>query len=708
MPEIPLACLPKIQPKQLPRLQAVLLVAETLELPGSDTSAPSSPTLTPSAPRLASSRTAQNRSSPLETSLLLRRPRRLSGTLPNRSPNTNSQSTNNPANYTNYGSSYGLPLPPSSPRTTSQYDTVEPLAPPRPSKMQKLLPILEWIPSYRSSDFLGDVIAGISLASFQIPLSLSYATSLAHVPTVCGLYALVVPPIVYCLFGTVPQMIVGPEGAILLVVGQAVEPILKHHALDGADLVVVVLAVAGGALFFAGLLRFGYLESVLNGALLSGFISAVGLVMVISGAIDELGLLEAYSKLPGHEHLPLSKFCFLVSSFKQAHIPTVLVSVVTFLAIFLVRRLKRRLRSKKYRWFSVFFPEILVTVVLTILASWHFDFAGSGIYVLGPVAAEGLRWRDPVETATRLYPRDFFRILTGAGFATAVLGFFESTTASKALGAQLDLAVDPDRELIALGLANLAVCTVGGLPSFGGYGRSKVNALSGAKTPMSGAVMGVFTLFVTIFMLPLVTYLPKCLLSVISSVIGILLLEETPKNIRFHWRSRGYEELATFCITVLATLFLSVELGIGVGCGYSLLRVIKHSGQLRIGLRTAANGKVLVVHIPEPLTFSNAEDLRTRLVRAGPVPVIAIDVSGTSLIDSSAAQILDQVVHRYRQRGTEVWFCGVKSDPMVERRLEAVEGARWAGLVEEVLGEVNGAELGDDISILSRGYLDFR
>ena len=118
---------------------------------------------------------------------------------------------------------------------------------------------------------MGDLIGGLSLVFFQLPLSLSYATSLAHVPVTSGLYSLGISPLIYLIFGSVPQMIVGPEAPISLIVGQAIEPLL-HHAkkahLDPVEYVVAITFVSGSTLLGFGLARFGFLDNVLSASLL--------------------------------------------------------------------------------------------------------------------------------------------------------------------------------------------------------------------------------------------------------------------------------------------------------------------------------------------------------------------------------------------------------------------------------------------------------
>lgn len=590
------------------------------------------------------------------------------------------------------------------------------------------LPVCLWLPSYDGTKFMGDLVAGVTLASFQIPLSLSYATTLAHVPTICGLYGLIVPPVIYLIFGSVPQMIVGPEGAISLVVGQAIEPIMKHHKheIDSLELVVAISAISGGILLGCGLLRFGFLENVLNDSLLSGFITAVGIVMIINGLIDEFRLHDLFLEVPGHSHSPVEKLRFLVSNFKLAHLPTLIVSLCTFILIVSLRVLKKNLQTQKQlmktsrmvKLFALFFPEILTVLVFTIIVSYAYDFESLGIETLGEIKASDFKLVFPIKAIMKFEPMEFFHLLVSTSVVVAILGFFESTTASKSLGTQYDLPISSNREFVALGAVNIAGAIFCGLPSFGGYGRSKVNALLGAYTTLSGAIMGLVTLLMTIYLLPYLYCLPICALSVISTIIGLSLLEEAPLSVYFHWQAGGYHELITFCITIVATLFSSIELGIGLGVGYSLLRLIKHCTKSRIQILARFAGKdefinadeplfdsrkvneeilmlqeiegCLIIKIPEPLTFTNADDLKTRIKRLENYGTnkqhpasqrtryqsmtrnVVFDVHGMTSIDSSAALLLKQQLETYRRRGIKVYLCRLTNNPKMIRRMTDV------------------------------------
>ncbi|QLG74851.1 hypothetical protein HG535_0H01780 [Zygotorulaspora mrakii] len=578
------------------------------------------------------------------------------------------------------------------------------------------LPCFSWIPNYTWIKFGGDLVAGISLASFQIPLALSYATSVAHVEPLCGLYSLAFTPFVYAIFGSVPQMIVGPESAISLVVGQAVEKLSSHNSeISVMDISVVLTFISGSFLFIFGLCRFGFLGNVLSRALLRGFISSVGLVMIVNALINELKLNKLLKQSEGHFHTPFKKVMFILKyGPKNYHKPTAILSLTCFVILMMLRIIKKKL-MKRHRW-PVFVPEILILIIVTIFLSARLDLKHAyGISVIGDFNTRGL---DSVQNPLSKSNIELIQPLMGSGFSVAMLGFFESTTASKSLGSAYDLAISPNRELVALGSMNLFVSIFGGLPSFGGYGRSKINAFSGAQTVMSGVFMGAIVLLTVKFLLSFIHYIPVCILSVVTTIVGISLLEEVPADLRFHFGCRGYGELAIFAITVLATIFYSVEMGICIGCGFSVITIIKHATKSRIQIMARIKhtsqfvnpddflaksrlnyGSVfkeleefegcLVVRIPEPLTFTNTEDLKERLnrmerfgsVKAHPAAkgkrtkegtrYVLFDMDGLTFIDSSAAQIMLEIVASYKKRGVKVFLSRVPFNDEIRARLES-------------------------------------
>ena len=207
--------------------------------------------------------------------------------------------------------------------------------------------------------------------------------------------------------------------------------------------------------------------------------------MVINSLITELKLTKLLATVPEHYHTPFEKVQFLFKyGPENLHKPTAILSLCSFIILMTLRFLKKKL-MKRYKS-VIFFPEILLIVISSLIISVNFNLKKDfDISMLGDFSTSGF---DKLNNPLGKDNRSLCHELLSVGLMCAILGFFESTTASKSLGTIYDLTISSNRELVALGSMNLVGSLFGALPSFGGYGRSKINALSGAQTVMSGAV----------------------------------------------------------------------------------------------------------------------------------------------------------------------------------------------------------------------------
>lgn len=375
------------------------------------------------------------------------------------------------------------------------------------------------------------------MASFYLPMALSYASNLGHIPPINGLYSFVFNPIVYAMLGTCPQMVVGPEAAGSLLTGQVVRENIKngkHHDHDQykhAMIAGMITGLAGAIIFLAGLCRLGFLDSVLSRPFLRGFISAIGIVILVDQLIPEMGLdtVVAHSKSGAAHGSSLDKILFLVRHGYEAHKLTCLVSFGAFAIVMVCREIKRRLQP---RFPSVaYVPDRFLVVVFSALITWKQGWDKQGLDILGDIRAEGRSFRAefPFQPSMLQHATDAL----STAFIIALLGFFESSVAAKSLGTgttktqkvkkkndegnveeveEVDgitgMQVSANRELIALGVANMLGGIFMALPAFGGYGRSKVNASTGGKTPMSSVFLSLITVICVLFLLPYFYYIP--------------------------------------------------------------------------------------------------------------------------------------------------------------------------------------------------------
>lgn len=401
---------------------------------------------------------------------------------------------------------------------------------------------------YRWKFVKGDFISALTMSSFYIPMALSYASNLSHMPPINGLYAFVFNPFIYAMLGTCPQMVVGPEAAGSLLVGSVVAEAIKagkfadDDGMKAGQVGGMVTGMAGAIILLAGLFRLGFLDSVLSRPFLRGFISSIGLVIFINQLVPEMGLDKVAEHSTKAHGSPLESLIFMSENGDKISKITCAVSFGAVGIILVLRELKRRLQPLPKLGWVVYFPDRFIIVVLSAVFTWNFEWDKKGLDVLGDIRAPpGVQVFEP----HFIFDKSNFEHVSDAfetAFIVALLGFFESCVAAKSLGAgtvnvetvektkadgsveeveEADgirgMTVSSNRELVALGIANLIGGTFMAIPAFGGYGRSKVNASTGGKTPMSSIMLSLITVICTLFLLPYFYYIP---VSPFDSFIG--------------------------------------------------------------------------------------------------------------------------------------------------------------------------------------------
>ncbi|KAF8532838.1 sulfate transporter family-domain-containing protein [Trichophaea hybrida] len=591
--------------------------------------------------------------------------------------------------------------------------------------MSYYIPCIAWVRRYEWSHLVGDIAAGITMASFYIPMALSLSANLAHLPPIYGLYAFAVQPLVYALLGSCPTMAVGPEAAGSLLMGNAIRMMNSHHdpAFDddggeGNDfqnvrLAATITAMTGVIALMAGVLRLGFLDSVLSRPLLRGFISGVGFVILVDQLLPEMGLIPL-AKEEGITHAStLTKLYWLIQHIPQAHILTLAVAGTSFAVIMIGRVVKQRI-SPRHPWIH-FLPDRFLVVVLSAILTYIFRWDLEGLEILGKVeTAHGapFKFEIPVQVAHLNHAKEAF----STAFLISVLGFFESVVAAKALGTTLDVSISSNRELIALGTANILGGCFGALPAFGGYGRSKVNKATGGRTPVSSVILSICTIICILFILPYFYYLPRCVLCAMISVVGISLLEEAPHDVAFFTKIHAYPDLTTMALVFLTTLVWSISTGIAVGVGISLITVIKHATLARIQIL----GRDPISGNWKPIDYSPSLEQTPNILRrlwridrygdsrAHPslprlkqgVRAVVFDVAGVASLDGSGAQVVKEMVEKYVDRGVGVWFARVPGGETgaIRERFDRAGIVDLCGGPEKIMETVEDAVRREDAS----------
>lgn len=399
------------------------------------------------------------------------------------------------------------------------------------------LPVMVWAREYNWSYFKGDFVAALTVAGMYVPMVLSLADNLAHVPPLNGLYSFVLNPLIYALLGSCPAMIVGPEAAGSLLVGSVIKSSVddsgdEDNAILHTRLCGIVAGMAGAMVLLAGVARLGFLDSVLSRPFLRGFISAIGVVIAVDQLIPELGL----NRLAEHAHIghssSIDKLGFIFKNLDKVHTLTLSIAATSFVIIMVCREIKRRMQPR-YPGVA-YVPDRFLVVVLASVLAYYFEWDKAGVAVLGKVeAASGhlftFRW--PLRPSNMKYIRE----AVSTSFLIALLGFFESSVAAKSLGGEgfAGIQLSPNRELVALGTANIIGSCFMSLPAFGGYGRSKVNRSTGGRTPMSSIILSGLTLLTILFLLPYLYYLPVSILVLFCWCL-VILIQSSCRNRSYH------------------------------------------------------------------------------------------------------------------------------------------------------------------------------
>lgn len=206
------------------------------------------------------------------------------------------------------------------------------------------MPIFNWLRQYKLRYLRGDFIAAVTMASFYIPMSLSYAANLGHIPPVNGLYSFFINPLIYSILGTTPMMVVGPEAPGSLLTGEVVRENIRRgdvgddEAELNAEIAGITTFIAGFVILLGGLFRLGFLDNVLSRPFLRGFISAIGCVIFIDQLIPQLGIARLADGPQGVAHQSaVEKLIFIIRNVKHAHKLTCAVSFGAFFIIMFFR-----------------------------------------------------------------------------------------------------------------------------------------------------------------------------------------------------------------------------------------------------------------------------------------------------------------------------------------------------------------------------------
>ncbi|MEX1662280.1 SulP family inorganic anion transporter [Thioclava sp. 15-R06ZXC-3] len=539
--------------------------------------------------------------------------------------------------------------------------------------LKKYFPILTWGRAYNRITFEADLIAAVIVTIMLIPQSLAYSL-LAGMPAQYGLYASVLPLLIYAVFGTSRPLAVGPVAVISLMTAAAVSKVAAQGSAEYITAAVALAFLSGVMLVVMGLLRMGFITAFLSHPVLSGFTSAVG-ILIAAGQMkhffgvkaDSGGIIDILSSL--WAHLP------------QTNVPTVAISILSLGFLFWARRgMKPRLLRAGV---SPRIADILsraspvFAVAVTIMLTWVFGLEGRGVSVVGTVPL-GF----PAPTLPSFDPTLWQELFIPA-LLIAIIGYVETISVAQTLAAKKRQRIDPDQEFIALGGASIGSAISGSFPITGGFARSVVSYEAGASTPAAGAFTAIGVALATFTLTPALYFLPQATLAATIFVSVLTLVDFTALKRTFSYAPR---EGIAMALTILVTLVRGVEDGIAFGVILSIGLQLWRSSRPHVAEMGQVPGTehfrnvqrhrvisapgVLSLRVDESLWFPNArfieELIYDRIAADQSIKHVVLNCPAVNHIDSSALEALEEVNDQLKDAGVRLHLSEVKGPVMDE------------------------------------------
>lgn len=506
----------------------------------------------------------------------------------------------------------------------------------KPPVLQRLVPLAGTLKGYTRDRLRTDATAGLTVAALALPSGMAYA-ELAGLPVTAGLYALLLPVLVYAGLGATRRGVIGPEGAVALLVATSLAPLAAAGSPEYTAL-AAALAIAVGCVFVvARLLRLGWIADYFSQSVLVGYISGVAVLMAI-------GQLSKLTGVSSDVEGDVKKAVDILLHLGDANPWTVAVTLASLALLVLLQRLTPRL------------PGALIVVVLGMLASWGLDLASHGVDLTGPVPA-GLPelGRPDVDAST-------LTSLIGPAVAIFLVSFADAILTARSFAAKHGETVDADQEMLAVGAADIAGGFSQGMPIGASGSRTAVNDSMKATSQVSGLVAFVTIAVILLFLTAPIQYLPSAVLGAIILFASIRLIDAA------QWRALARSSRTEVVIAAIAAFFVvtvGVLVAIVVAVVLSIVDVIRRVAAPDDAVLgwSAAGGRyanvrddpdatltpgVVVYRFTGRLFFANAHFFKRRVwaaVDGAPKPVrrLVLDASGLSGIDASSVDALTEV-----------------------------------------------------------------
>jgi SulP family sulfate permease len=543
-------------------------------------------------------------------------------------------------------------------------------AAPRPAGVQRYVPILTWLPAYDRSFLRFDVIAGATVWGLLVPEMIAYA-GLAGLPPQAGLYTLLVTLAAYAIFGTSRHVVVAGTSAAAVLLASTVGDIapgdISRYMIDAASLILFV----GGLFLLAGVLRLGFVAQFLSRPVVEGFVFGLAIFVTVKQLPKLFGI-------EGGEGDTIHQLGHLVAHLGDTNGPTLAVGAGALVLLFAGER---------------FFPRVpggLLALVLGIAVSAAFDLSSHGVAIVGKVPSGLPSVGIPHPPAGDIAP-----LIAGAAGMLLVI-FSESLGAAQNFATKHGYEIDPNQELIALGVANAGSGFVRGLPAGGSLSQSAVNEGAGARSEVSPLVATALALVTVLFLTPLFKDLPEAVLGalIIHAVSHLWKIEE--------FRVYRREQPVEFWVglgTLAGVVAIDVLTGLVIGVVAMVLLVVYQASRPHLSILGRVPGVpdaygdvarhpeyervpgLLVLRLEAPFFYANASLVAGAIKRLAGAEetlpnAVVLDFGPNNNLDITSSEKLDELVTELRGAGIDF--------ALAEVRRPALDAARRSGVLATI------------------------
>ncbi|MGQ3058152.1 MAG: SulP family inorganic anion transporter [Nevskia sp.] len=539
----------------------------------------------------------------------------------------------------------------------------------------KLFPLLADLRRSSPSDLAQDGLAGTITAILLIPQALAYAL-LAGLPPEIGLYASVLPVIIYALLGSSRVLAVGPVAVAAVMVSAALIPYAGNDPARYLTGALMLSGLSGVILLAMAALKLGWLTHFISHPVLSGFTTGAALYIIGTQLSGLTGI--PVPRDAGADGIVQALFL----GRDRLNLPTLAFGLGAMTLLFAARAPLHRLLTgfglKRETAGSIGrTAPLLLVIASTLLSASLAAQAHWAVAVVGEIP-HGLP-----RLSLRVLAEDGWQRLLAPAAMIAIIGYVESISVAKALAFRRQEKIDPDRELLALGSTNLIASVAGAMPVAGGFARSMVNYEAGARTQLAAVVTALWVALAALLFTGLLAPLPKAVLAAIIVVAVWQLVDFA--SLRHSWRyDRG--DGAAQAATIVGVLAFGVEGGLMIGAGLSLLLFLYRTSRPHIAVvgqvgdsehfRNVLRHEVrtwpdlLLMRIDETLYFANAprveSELQAHIVEARQPKDVVLVMSGVAYVDTSGLDVLEGLEQALRQNGSRLHLAEVKG-PVMDR-----------------------------------------